>query len=110
MLVDERGRRLTFGGFRNAVLATAAGLAELGVSKGIPVTWQMPTTIDTFVVTAALAYLGAVQNPVMPVYGERELGFVVRQTGARFLLVASDWSGTDLVAAAAAVAAQIGRA
>ena len=103
MLVDQQGRRLTFAEFERTVLATAAGLARLGIDRDTPVTWQLPTTIDAFVVTAALARLGAVQNPVMPVYGRRELEFVVAQTMARFLLVAPDWHGADLLEAATAV-------
>jgi acyl-CoA synthetase (AMP-forming)/AMP-acid ligase II len=87
MLVDERGRRLTFGGFMRRASLAAAGLAGLGVGRGTPVTWQMPTTVEALLLTAALARLGAVQNPVMPACGARDLEFMVRQTGARFLIV-----------------------
>lgn len=96
MLVDERGRRVSFAQFRDRALLAAGGLAELGITADTPVTWQLPTGIETLVLTAALARLGAVQNPVMPGFGARDLGFVVRQTGARFLVVANEWNGRDL--------------
>ncbi|MGI8335551.1 class I adenylate-forming enzyme family protein [Actinomadura scrupuli] len=96
MLVDEHGRRVTFREFREHAGRVAAGLAGRGVAAGTPVTWQLPTTVEALVLTAALARLGAVQNPVMPVYGARDLAFVVRQTGARLLVVAPEWNGRDL--------------
>jgi len=105
MLVDERGRRVSFAQFRDRALRVAAGLAERGVVAGTAVTWQLPTTVETLVVTAALARLGAVQNPVMPSYGSRDLEFVVRQTGARLLMVVPEWSGRDLRSPAEEVAA-----
>jgi acyl-CoA synthetase (AMP-forming)/AMP-acid ligase II len=104
MLVDERARRVTFGEFRDRAERVAAGLAGRGVGPGTPVTWQLPTTVEALVLTAALARLGAVQNPVMPVYGPRDLGFVVRQTGARLLVVAPEWNGRDLATPARQVA------
>jgi cyclohexanecarboxylate-CoA ligase len=105
MLVDEHGRRVTFREFRDRAERVAGGLADRGVRPGTPVTWQLPTTVDALVLTAALARLGAVQNPVMPVYGARDLGFAVRQTGARLLVVASSWNGRDLATPAREVAA-----
>ncbi len=104
MLVDERARRVTFGEFRDRAERVAAGLAGRGVGPGTPVTWQLPTTVEALVLTAALARLGAVQNPVMPVYGARDLRFVVRQTGARLLVVAPEWNGRDLATSARQVA------
>ncbi|WP_106401637.1 class I adenylate-forming enzyme family protein [Actinocorallia populi] len=98
MLVDERDRRMTFAGFRDRAEALAARLAGHGAAAGVPVTWQGPTVIESLVLTAALARLGAVQNPVMAVYGAADLRFVLRQTGARLLVVVPQPQGRDLAA------------
>jgi hypothetical protein len=50
--------------------------------RGHPVTWQLPTRIETVVASFALSRLGAVQNPIIQIYREREVGFCIRQTGA----------------------------
>jgi acyl-CoA synthetase (AMP-forming)/AMP-acid ligase II len=50
--------------------------------------------VEALVLTAALARLGAVQNPVLPVQDPR---FMVRQTGARLLVLAPEWHGRDLL-------------
>ncbi|GGO86846.1 class I adenylate-forming enzyme family protein [Wenjunlia tyrosinilytica] len=100
MLLDERDRRLTFGGFAAAAERVAAGLHGLGVGAGSRVTWQLPTRVETVVVSAALARLGAVQNPVIPVHRDREVGFALRQTDAEFYLSPGDWRGFDFTAMA----------
>jgi acyl-CoA synthetase (AMP-forming)/AMP-acid ligase II len=106
MMVDERGRRVTFGEYRAAAERAAAYLHDLGVGTGTPVTWQLPTWIETVVLVGALARLGAVQNPVMPIYRERELAFVTRQTGAALLVVPREFRGFDHAGTAHAVAAR----
>ncbi len=98
--LDERGRSLTFAQYQGAALRCAAGLAALGVARDVPVSWQLPTRIDALVLAAALARLGALQNPVLPILREREVGFITRQIGARHLLVPRVFRGFDYEAMA----------
>jgi acyl-CoA synthetase (AMP-forming)/AMP-acid ligase II len=53
----------------------------------------------------ALSRLGAVQNPMIPIYRAREVSFVTRQTGARLLIVPSVWRNFDYAEMAHEVAA-----
>jgi acyl-CoA synthetase (AMP-forming)/AMP-acid ligase II len=55
------------------------------------------------VLFGALRRLGAVQNPILPIYREREVGFIVRQAGSRLLVVPSTWRGFDYEAMARGV-------
>ena len=107
MIVDDRDQVLSFEGYRESALRVAAGLVELGVGPGVSVSWQLPTWPSTLVLQAALARLGAVQNPIIPVYREREVGFCVRQTGAELFLVPSVWRGFDYQAMAEGIAAEV---
>ena len=95
MAVDEDGRTITFREYRDAAQRAAAGLTELGVREGTPVSWALPTWLESLVLVAALARLGAVQNPILPIYRHREVGFVTKQTGAKLLIVPSTWKGFD---------------
>ncbi|HEY4021402.1 MAG TPA: class I adenylate-forming enzyme family protein [Pseudonocardiaceae bacterium] len=103
MLVDGRGRRLSFAEFADRATRLASALAERGVTQGASVTWQLPTGIDALVLTAALARLGAVQNPVITAQGRKHLEFVLHQTEATLLVAeasardAADRVGVDLV-------------
>src|SRR5215475_7096643 len=105
MAVDEDGRTITFSEYRDAAQRAAAGLAELGVREGTPVSWALPTWLESLVLVAALARLGAVQNPILPIYRHREVGFVTKHTGARLLIVPSTWKGFDYEGMAREIAA-----
>src|SRR5438045_2339277 len=103
-LTDEGKRTMTFAEYLRAAEVAAAGLAATGVGVDTAVTWQLPTWIESFVLVAALARLGAVQNPVMPIYRQREVGFVTKQTNARLLVVPTTFRGFDYKAMADEIA------
>lgn len=95
LLADEHGRSLTAGQFHDAARATAAALAERGVRARSVVSWQLPTTLETMVVMAALARLGAVQNPIIPLLREGEVGFITGQLNTEFFVVPELWRDFD---------------
>ncbi len=105
MAVDELGRELTFGAYRDQVEVAAAGLAaDHGIGAGDVITWQLPTWLESMVLVGAISRLGAIQNPVLPIYREREVGFCVRQAKAKLLVVPSNFGNFDFVAMADAIA------
>ncbi|HMG28119.1 MAG TPA: AMP-binding protein [Acidimicrobiia bacterium] len=106
MAVDEDGRTLTFREYHDAAERAAAGLAELGVGDGTPVSWVLPTWLESLVLVGALSRLGAVQNPIFPIYRHREIGFMTKQTGAKLLIVPSTWKGFDYEGMAREIAAE----
>ncbi|WP_086866792.1 class I adenylate-forming enzyme family protein, partial [Streptomyces viridochromogenes] len=98
LLQDDR--TLTFGALRDRAERVAAGLYGLGVRPGTVVAWQLPTRIETVVLSCALARLGAVQSPVIPFYRDREVGFALRESRAEFFAVPGEWRGFDHTAMA----------
>ncbi|HZQ31750.1 MAG TPA: AMP-binding protein [Mycobacterium sp.] len=108
ILADAHGRSLTTREFRDVAATTAAAYAEQGIRAGSIVSWQLPTTLETMVVKAALARLGAVQNPIVPVLREREVSFITGQLGTEFLLVPESWRGFDHGGLARSLATQQG--
>ncbi|MEU3241391.1 AMP-binding protein [Streptomyces sp. NPDC006875] len=93
-------RSLSFGALRERAERVAAGLYELGVRPGTVVAWQLPTRIETAVLSFALARLGAVQSPVIPFYRDREVGFALRESRAEYFAVPGEWRGFDHTAMA----------
>lgn len=93
LLQDDRA--LTFGALRERAERTAAGLYGMGVRPGTVVAWQLPTRLETAVLSFALARLGAVQTPVIPFYRDREVGFALRESKAEFFAVPGVWRGFD---------------
>src|SRR3954469_25688894 len=106
VLADGSGRTLTFGGYRDAAEMVAAGLAARRVTTGSVVSWQLPTTIESAVLMAALARLGAVQQPILPLLGERELAYLTRLADTSLLVVPSVFNGVDYEARGRRVAAE----
>ncbi|MCP4003929.1 MAG: AMP-binding protein [bacterium] len=102
--IDEEDRSLDFAAYRAAAERCAAGLLKHGVREGTAVSWMLPTWIESLVLVGALARLGAVQNPILPIYREREVGFITRQTGAELLIVPPHWRGFDYPGLAHALA------
>lgn len=105
--VDEDGRTLTWADTKAAAERAAAGLARLGIGPGDVVSWQLPTWLESKLLVLALARLGAIQNPMLPIYREREVGFVTRQARSKLLVVPSTWNGFDFEAMARGIAGQI---
>jgi cyclohexanecarboxylate-CoA ligase len=105
MLIDEADRTLTFGEYRDRAVRVAAGLAVRGIGEGTPVSWQLPTRLDTVVLSGALCRLGAVQNPIIHLYRDREVGFALGQTRARAFFIPGEFRGFDYRDLAARVTA-----
>ncbi|GAQ62679.1 class I adenylate-forming enzyme family protein [Streptomyces scabiei] len=93
LLQDDRS--LSFGELRARAERVAAGLYDRGVRPGTVVAWQLPTRIETVLLSLALARLGAVQSPVIPFYRDREVGFALRESKAEFFAVPGEWRGFD---------------
>jgi acyl-CoA synthetase (AMP-forming)/AMP-acid ligase II len=88
-------RSLSFGELRDRAERVAAGLYDRGVRPGTVVAWQLPTRIETALLSFALARLGAVQSPVIPFYRDREVGFALRESKAEYFAVPGRWRGFD---------------
>lgn len=81
----------------------AAGLYQRGIGPGTVVAWQMPTRLQTVILTLALARLGAVQNPILHLFRERELSDLLTQTKPEWFLVPGADASCDYPAQASAV-------
>ncbi len=103
---EDTGAELTFAQYRDACLRAAAGLhADHGVGAGTGVSWELPTWNQSLVLVGALARLGARQNPLIPIYRGREVGFITEQSEARLLIVPTVYRGFDFEAMAREIAA-----
>ncbi|WP_406504596.1 class I adenylate-forming enzyme family protein [Streptomyces sp. NBC_01602] len=107
LLQDDRS--LTFGELRERCERVAAGLYGLGVRPGSVVAWQLPTRLETALLSFALTRIGAVQTPVIPFYRDREVGFALRESKAGFFAVPGTWRGFDHTAMAHRLAAELDR-
>lgn len=73
----------------------AAGLLSLGVGDQSVVSWLLPNWREALYLVTALARLGAVQNPLLPIYRHREVAFITKEVQATLLVVPNAWRGVD---------------
>ena len=99
--------RLSWGELGAAVDRIAAGLAARGIVKGDVVCFQLPNCWQFVAVHLACVRLGAVSNPLMPIFRMRELGFMVKHADAKVLIVPQRFRGFDHAALAAQLQAQL---
>lgn len=93
LLIAEDGTKVTFAEYRDRSERIAAWLIEQGITSGSKVAWQLPTRIGSALLIAALARIGAVQAPVIPLFGERETVAALATGDVDFVLVPEQWPG-----------------
>ena len=86
--------RLTYAELGERVDKIAAGLVELGVGKGDVVAFQLPNWWEFTALFYACNRVGAVANPLMPIFRQRELRFMSSPWAARAMSRSSAPSST----------------
>ncbi|MFC6671476.1 AMP-binding protein [Marinobacterium aestuariivivens] len=76
----------------------AAGLAAMGVQKGEVVSCQLPNGWQITALHLACVRIGAILNPLMPIFRERELRFMLRHAESRVLVIPQLFRGFDYAA------------
>ena len=87
--------RLTYGALGRLVDRLAVGLAGLGVGPGDVVSLQLPNWWQFTVLHLACVRLGAVTNPLMPIFRERELAFMLSLAESKVVVVPGTFRGFD---------------
>src|SRR6202046_4594412 len=95
MLRDDLGRSLTFAEFAERAESVAAALCDQGFGAGTVVSWQLPTCVESVVLMAALARCHAVQNPILPILRDAEVGAITSQVRPDLVIVPVRWRGFD---------------
>ena len=85
----------------------AGALQGLGVGPGDLVAVQLGSTWEGAVAQAAVALCGAVLLPIVLIYGPRELGFILAQSGAVALVVPDAVRGREHAATLLGVLRQV---
>ena len=73
----------------------AVGLARLGVGRNDVVSCQLPNWWQFTVTYLACSRLGAVLNPLMPIFRERELSFMLKHGEANVVILPKLFRGFD---------------
>jgi hypothetical protein len=56
---------------------------------------MLPSRFEALVLAGALSRLGCLQNPILPIYRQREVGFIARQSRMQTIVVPGVFRGFD---------------
>lgn len=103
----NRRRVLTYGELRQTADRIAANLLRLGVRPGEVVSYQLPNWWQFVALHLALLRIGAVTNPVMPIFRDREMEFMLTLAETRVLIVPQRFRDFDHAAMADRLKAKV---
>ena len=90
--------RLTYAELAERVDKVAAGLVRLGIGKGDVVAFQLPNWCEFTALFFACNRIGAAANPLMPIFRQREMRFMLGFADAKVVFVPARWRGFDHIA------------
>jgi acyl-CoA synthetase len=113
-LLEDPTRRFRIWSPTNAYLGTvgevyeeslrvAGGLRALGLGPGDMVAFQLPNWVEAAITFYACSMLGVTLVPIVHFYGPKELGFILRQSGAKAIIIVSRIGQRDYLADLATV-------
>ena len=106
-LEEERETRLTWRELARRTALAAGALERAGVRRGDVVSFQLPSWWEFVALYLATVRLGAVANPLMPIFRHRELSFMLRLAEARVFVAPAQFRGFDHGALARQLAAEL---
>ncbi len=86
---------LTYRQLATRVNQIARSLAALGVGKNDVVTYQLPNCWEFIALSLACVRIGAVANPVMPIFRQHELNFMLNFGESKVFVVPKSYRGFD---------------
>ncbi|MBJ20951.1 MAG: AMP-binding protein [bacterium] len=93
-LIDRLGP-MSWSELATRVRGCAAGLRELEVARGDTVSWVLPNWREAAIVHWALLHLGALSNPIVPIYRHREIRFILTQAESSVIVIPSEFRNFD---------------
>ncbi|MCH8841698.1 MAG: cyclohexanecarboxylate-CoA ligase [SAR324 cluster bacterium] len=111
-IVDRSGNggesvTLSYRSLARQVNRIAAGLVSLGVRQNDVVAYQLPNCWQFTALSLACVRIGAVANPLMPIFRHRELAFMLSHAEAKVVVVPRRFRGFDYPAMMAELREQL---
>jgi 2,3-dihydroxybenzoate-AMP ligase len=101
--VVDGPRRVTYGELGRLAERLALRFADLGITRGAPVVFQLPNVLEFVIAYVACLRVGAIPLTCLPAHRQAEIGYLARFTGAVAWLIPSEFRGFDYVAMAQAL-------
>jgi acyl-CoA synthetase (AMP-forming)/AMP-acid ligase II len=78
---------ITYGSIADEARRLISSLQQLGMQCGDVISFQLPNWRESVVIDIAAAALGLIVNPVIPIYRDHELRFILKDAGTRLIYI-----------------------
>ena len=85
-IVDKKSR-YTYKQLSHLVDRAALGLMNEGLKKGDVISLQLPNWNEFIILHLAATRIGAITNPLIPIYRDREIDYMVKMTEAKMIVI-----------------------
>ncbi|WP_216830293.1 AMP-binding protein [Alkalihalobacterium elongatum] len=93
--VVDGQRSATFKEIEELSIKCATGLYRYGIRKGDVVSFQLPNILEAVILYHGITRLGAVANPIVPIYRGKELRFILNQAKSKLVFIPGKYRGHD---------------
>lgn len=83
----HQGEDLTYGKALEQAYRLVHVLQGMGLQAGDCISMQLPNWIETIVIDIAAAAMGLVINPIIPIYRDAEVSFILGDAGAKVVFI-----------------------
>ncbi|MFD4972924.1 AMP-binding protein [Streptomyces sp. NPDC058424] len=95
VFVTDSTTSYTFQELRDAALRLAVGMVRLGIGPGDRVAVQVPNWTEFVVISLAVARIGAIIVPIMPIYRRDEVGYIIERAAVKAAFTAGHYRKFD---------------
>lgn len=95
VLFVEGDRRVTVAEINRQSRVLASALAKRGLKTGDVVSFELPNWPETVVIDLACAMLGLVCNPIIPIYRDAEVSYILRDAGTKLVFIPTAFRNFD---------------
>jgi acyl-CoA synthetase (AMP-forming)/AMP-acid ligase II len=82
-----QNRHYTFQQIITDARSLASAFARLGIARGEVISMQLPNWPEAMVINLAACYAGLIINPIVPIYRDGEVSFILRQSRSLLFFV-----------------------
>jgi len=95
VLLVEGEHQFTVAEIHRQTRALASALQKRGLESGDVVSFELPNWPETVVIDLACAMLGLVCNPIIPIYRDAEVFYILRDAGSKALFIPTSFRNFD---------------
>ncbi|MFE4240617.1 AMP-binding protein [Peribacillus butanolivorans] len=91
-IIDKKSR-FTYKELGKLVDRIALGLLNIGLGKGDVISFQLPNWNEFIILHYAVTRIGAISNPLIPIYRDREIGYMVEMAESKMIVIPDGFRG-----------------